>query len=152
GFYSPHALLQAAQRDGVKIRPVCVNKSEVDCTLEPCEESKGEDRSYAIRLGFRLVNSLRQVGAEGLVRRRQAVGGTFTSLEHFLASTALMRSDLTALAAANALRVFGLQRRAAIWLAEAAPFCATLEDVESAVPWAPESSMERIEQDFASTS
>ena len=34
GFYAPHALLQAAQRDGVTVLPVCAQRSEWDCTLE----------------------------------------------------------------------------------------------------------------------
>ncbi len=141
GFYSPHALIQGAQRDGVRILPIDANASEVDCTLE----------GGALRLGLRYVNRLSEKGAQLVVRRRAAVGGRFFDLGHFLGSVALYRSDLTSLAAANALQGFGLGRKAALWLAEAAPLHAKLEDFEEDVAWAEESSMERIQQDFAAT-
>jgi error-prone DNA polymerase len=35
GFYQPAQLVQDAQKHGVAVRPVCINASEWDCTLEP---------------------------------------------------------------------------------------------------------------------
>ncbi|HEY1605823.1 MAG TPA: error-prone DNA polymerase [Allosphingosinicella sp.] len=35
GFYQPAQIVQDAQKHGVEARPVCINKSEWDCTLEP---------------------------------------------------------------------------------------------------------------------
>jgi error-prone DNA polymerase len=58
---------------------------------------------------------------------------------------------MTALAAAGALRDFGLDRRAALWLAEAAPFCPHLEDIEPQIQWPQETSLERIQQDYRAT-
>jgi error-prone DNA polymerase len=34
GFYQPAQIVQDAQKHGVEVRPVCINKSEWDCTLE----------------------------------------------------------------------------------------------------------------------
>jgi error-prone DNA polymerase len=147
GFYAPHALLQAAQRDGVKILPVSAKVSEWDSTLENIAEP-GRPPRWALRLGFRLVTGLRRVGADLLVARRAAAGG-FSDLDHFLKTAPLHRGDVTALAAADALADFGLPRRAALWVAEAAPFCERLEDVDETPAFAPETAMERAEQDFA---
>ena len=64
GFYSPSQLLQDAQRRGVQIRPVCINRSPKDHTLEP----KG--KGLAIRLGFRQVKQLSEAGIEKLLAAR----------------------------------------------------------------------------------
>ena len=37
GFYAPAQIVRDARRHNVVVRPVCVNASEWDCTLEPCE-------------------------------------------------------------------------------------------------------------------
>ena len=37
GFYAPAQIVRDAQAHGVEVRPVCVNASRWDCTLEPTE-------------------------------------------------------------------------------------------------------------------
>ena len=50
GFYAPAQIVRDARdHGGVDVRPVCVNASRFDCTLEPTEEG---DR-FAVRLGLR---------------------------------------------------------------------------------------------------
>lgn len=149
GFYSPHALLQTAQRDGVKVLPVCAQRSVWDSTLERIN-APGEPHRFGLRLGFRLVAGLRRAGANMLVHARELEGG-FRDLEHLLKTSGLYRNDLTALAAADAFHTFGLERKAALWLAEAAPFLQTLEDEEDPLEFVAESAMEKIQQDFAAT-
>ena len=72
GFYSPHALLQAAKRDGVKILPVSINHSHWDNTLEQVSRSN-RPKLYGIRLGFRLVKSLSRDSADEIMRVRQPI-------------------------------------------------------------------------------
>lgn len=150
GFYSPHALLQSAKRDGVKILPVCINYSQYDNTLENVAP-EGKPPVYGIRLGLRLVTSLSAKGAEEVVKMRAEAGGYFQDLEDFLKRSRLYRNDVTALAAANVFHIFGMDRRSAIWLAEAAPFCPVLEDLEDVTDFGEETVMEKIQQDFAAT-
>ena len=150
GFYSPHALLQSAKRDRVQILPVCINNSDYDNTLENISPPE-KPAIYGIRLGMRLVTSLSKKGADEVVKMRNAAGGVFSSLEDFLQRSRIYRNDLTALAAANVFQTFGLDRRASIWLAEAAPFCPVLEDVDEQMDFGEEKVMERIQQDFAAT-
>ncbi len=147
GFYSPHVLIQTARHLGVTVLPVCAQRSDWDSTLEP----DASPHRYAIRMGFRLVRSLREGTAKAFVARRQG-HGPWGSLEDFLREARLSRVDLTALAAADALRAFGVERRTALWLAEAAPFCAFLEDVDPAIAFAAESAAERMQLDFHATS
>src|SRR4249920_2031814 len=35
GFYAPSQIVRDAELHGVEVRPVCVNTSEWDCTIEP---------------------------------------------------------------------------------------------------------------------
>jgi error-prone DNA polymerase len=144
GFYSPHALLTDARRHHVEVLPVCVEHSFWDTTLE--RRSSGGD---AIRLGMRLVHSLRKDAAERLIKRRKDGWGT---LSDFIKRSGLARPDLACLAAADALQVYGVQRRDAVWLAEAAEFCEYLEDVDLWHQFPKEGSFEKISQDFRATS
>ncbi|MDT9136290.1 hypothetical protein RSW15_24465, partial [Escherichia coli] len=53
GFYAPAQIVRDARDHGVEVRPVCVNNSRFDCTLEPTgkKNGKGEER-FAVRLGL----------------------------------------------------------------------------------------------------
>src|SRR3984957_3957922 len=65
GFYAPAQLVRDARDHGVEVRPVDVNHSQWDCTLEPTANGL-----HAVRLGFCMVRSMRQKEAEQLVDRR----------------------------------------------------------------------------------
>ncbi len=157
GFYAPHSLVQAAQRQGVKILPISVQSSQWESCLEKLELNQVP--IYGIRLGLHLVRRLSQEAGREVARIRQTLQ-RFGDLQHFLRATDLYRHDLTALAAAGALEDFGLGRRAALWVAEAAPFCPHLPDLEGTAAEAHlwegagvrENPMEKIQQDFVATS
>ena len=51
GFYAPAQIVRDAQDHRVEVRPVCINASRWDCTLEPI----GDDGRFAVRLGLRMV-------------------------------------------------------------------------------------------------
>jgi len=40
GFYSPAQLVRDARQHGVEVRPIDVNASAWDCTLEPINQSR----------------------------------------------------------------------------------------------------------------
>src|SRR4029078_8024290 len=73
GFYQPAQLVRDARAHGVEIRPVDVNFSEWDCTLEPAAEGQ-----HAVRLGFRLVHGLSEDELKKLIVVR---GNGFASIE-----------------------------------------------------------------------
>ena len=143
GFYSPHALLQSAKREGVALLPLSLNHSHWDHALEkPVGKA-----DYAIRLGFRLVNGLPQASVEAFLQVRLRLG-RWDSFEHFVSSNQLARDDLTALAASDVFNELGRDRSDAIWKAEAAPFYPMLDDQEKSISWKAEQSLERIQKDF----
>jgi error-prone DNA polymerase len=145
GFYSIHALVQTARREGLGFHPIDINRSQWDSTLE--ETAPGV---WAIRLGFHLVSGIKEAGARRLIEKREA-RGLWTHLGTFLQENVAHRTDLTALATAGALQGFGIERAAAIWLTEAVPF-APLLDHELPYEFAAEDDQLRLERDFVSFS
>src|SRR5262245_9014558 len=67
GFYQPAQLVRDARQHGVEMRPVDVNFSEWDCTLEPATNSA---EKCAVRLGFRQVHGLNEDELKRLVAAR----------------------------------------------------------------------------------
>jgi error-prone DNA polymerase len=110
GFYAPAQLVQCARRHGVELRPVDVNASDWDCTLEP-----RPGRQPALRLGLRLVAGLGSEAGQRIVTARSA--GHYTSVQELQERGALDSSDLRALAAANALAGLAGHRHQAFWAA-----------------------------------
>ena len=143
GFYSPHALLQAATREGIELLPISLNQSNWDHQLE----RKSANKDYAIRLGFRLVNGLPETAVENIICRGSATGG-WDSFEQFTRDCDLARDEITALAASNMFEDFGHSRSDALWKSEAAPFKPMLDDQEPDLDWKPEASLEAIQKDF----
>jgi error-prone DNA polymerase len=107
GFYTPATIVKDAQRHGLKIKPVCVSRSDWRCTVV-------DDNT--VRLGFCVMNGIRQEHADELVRQRQAQ--PFDSLEDFKRRVALSKEELRTLAELGALNCFTEHRRAAMWEAE----------------------------------
>src|SRR3546814_14203069 len=64
-FRSPAQIVQDARAHGVEMRPICINASRWDCTLEPI----GEDR-FAVRLGMRMVRGLNEQDAARIIAAR----------------------------------------------------------------------------------
>nr|WP_314121576.1 error-prone DNA polymerase [uncultured Brevundimonas sp.] len=114
GFYAPAQIVRDAREHGVEIRPVCVNASRWDCTLEPT----GREGRLAVRLGLRMVRGLANADAARLVTHRD--GGAFTTVEDLWRRASTPVGALTRLAEADAfLPGLGLQRREALWAIKA---------------------------------
>ncbi len=143
GFYSPHALLQAARREAIRLLPISLNHSDWDHRLE---RVRGES-DYAIRLGFRLVNGLAEASAECIQRQRDMCGG-WRDFEQFAQDVDLARDQITALAACDLFSASGRSRSNALWQAEAAPYRPMLERFDDDIEWKAEDRLESIRKDF----
>jgi len=106
GFYAPAQLVRDARDHGVEVRPVCINESDWDCTLEATASG------LAVRLGFRQIDSFRQEWGEAIMAERH---NAFPSLEALTRRTGLPRHGLEMLAEADALGSVGLSRRQGLW-------------------------------------
>ena len=109
GFYAPAQIVRDARNHGVDVRPVDVNHSDWDCTLEPT----AEDGRRALRLGCREVKGLAEKEVKDkLMAKRSAPFRWPAELQH---RTGLSRGALERLADADAFRSMGLDRRQALW-------------------------------------
>ncbi|TGV81923.1 error-prone DNA polymerase, partial [Mesorhizobium sp. M00.F.Ca.ET.149.01.1.1] len=110
GFYLPAQIVRDAQAHGVEIRPVCINASRWDCTLEPI----GEEGRFAVRLGLRLVKGLANADAAAIVTAR--TDDPFASIDDLWQRAGVPAASLVQLAEADAFRPdLGLARREALW-------------------------------------
>lgn len=113
GFYAPAQIVRDAREHGVEVRPVCVNASGWDCTLE-----EGRDGRFAVRLGLRMVSGLGTADAARIVAHRGDPAGAvrpYASVEEMWRRTGLSRAALERLAEADAFRSLGMDRREALW-------------------------------------
>jgi error-prone DNA polymerase len=140
GFYAPAQLVRDARRQGVEVWPVDVNCSEHDCTLERRPRGAGATSvgeapaAIALRLGMRLVRGLSQEKVRGIEAARRA--GPISALHNLARRADVSRETLLRLAAADAFRSLGLDRREALWQIlglddHPAPLFAELELVEA---------------------
>jgi error-prone DNA polymerase len=110
GFYSPATIVEDAKRHGVMVRPVNVQVSEWDCTLELCEECSC---GFAVRMGLRYVKGLGEADWESVARARRVA--PFTSIDDFVRRTTVNEGVLGALAEAGAFDDLDTDRRTALW-------------------------------------
>jgi error-prone DNA polymerase len=100
GFYAPAQIVRDAREHGVEVHEVDVNHSDWDCTLE-----KG-----ALRLGLRQIDGLQREAGERLAQRRP-----YACVEDLRSRGQLPVHAIQRLAAADAFRSMGLDRRTALW-------------------------------------
>ena len=98
GFYAPAQIVRDARDHGVEIRPVCVNASRWDCTLEPTED----DSRFAVRLGLRMVKDLANTHAAAIVTAR--TDRPFTSVDDLWRRAGVPVAALTRIAEADGFR------------------------------------------------
>jgi error-prone DNA polymerase len=139
GFYAPAQIVRDAREHGVEVREVDINHSDWDCTLEsslpgreglrvgseaagsmpgaelrsaptPSPSLGREGNGQALRLGLRQVDGLRSADVERLVAARP-----HSSVEELRRRGRMPVHAIQRLAAADAFRSMGLDRRAALW-------------------------------------
>jgi error-prone DNA polymerase len=110
GFYAPAQIVRDAREHGVVVHPPDINVSDWDCTLEPCEASGG----FALRLGLRQVDGM----SEEEVKKTLAAARPFRDMHDVWMRAGLRLATLERLAAADAFRSLGLDRRQALWEAK----------------------------------
>ena len=126
GFYAPAQIVRDAREHGVTVRPVDVNASGWDNSLEDVGEGTAAG-CYALRLGLRQVGGLRKEDAESIVDARVEDEGhaPYPDVGALHRRAGIAVSAIETLAAADAFGSAGLDRRQALWqtraLAEAPP-------------------------------
>ena len=112
GFYAPAQLVRDAREHGVEVRPIDVNYSQWDTTLQ----IGNRPGKYALRLGLRLVTGLSEKDAQMIVNAR---GTGYRSPDEIILRSCCSRLAVERLAQADAFSSMRLKRRQAIWKAGA---------------------------------
>lgn len=106
GFYQPAQIVIDAKKHGVPVKPVDINYSYWDNTLEA-----KTNKYCTLRLGFRQVKGLNEEDMQLLVAARKM---SFTNI-HAIRDAGVSQAALEKLADADAFRSIGLDRRNALW-------------------------------------
>ncbi|NIX77019.1 error-prone DNA polymerase [Microvirga terricola] len=109
GFYAPAQIVRDARQHGIEVRPVDVNHSRWDSTLE----SIGDKTRFAVRLGLRLVKGLSN--ADGAAIALSRGDAPFSSFEELQLRAHVPAAALERLAEADAFGSLGNNRRDALW-------------------------------------
>jgi error-prone DNA polymerase len=112
GFYAPAQIVRDAQEHGVEVRPIDVNHSHWDNTLE------GHPHALALRLGLRQIDGFREDWADDIVLARTQ---PFDDIEGLMRRARLPVAAIRKLADADAFRSLALDRREALWEARRLP-------------------------------
>lgn len=155
GFYPPRVLIAEAQRQGVQIRPVDIQISGYDYTLEP------DAGKHAIRIGLRSIYGIPRELVQKIEENRE-LNGRYLSLQDFIKRTELPKSMLLKLAASGAFSGFGLSARDLLWKIEAISLdrqsflwglpkenFSEAEDSETEIPF--ESNWSRLQREYQSS-
>jgi len=114
GFYAPAQIVRDARDHDVEVRPICVNASRWDCTLEPTAD---EDR-FAVRLGLRMARGLSNMNAAAIIRVRAE--RPFASVDDLWRRAGVPAASLVQIAEADAFQPsLKLARREALWAIKA---------------------------------
>ena len=121
GFYAPAQIVRDARDHGVEVRPVDVNHSDWDCTLEQAPsplvgEGRGGGKEtlpkMALRLGLRQIKGFKEESATALVAARTTA---YHDVYDLWRRAGLSSAALEKLAEADAFSSMGLKRRKALW-------------------------------------
>ena len=139
GFYAPAQIVRDVREHGIEVRPVDINHSDWDATLEPHSPPAGRVHAlhsemtndicstHALRLGFRKIKGLSEQDARLIVAARRrtqniqraAREARYTSMRNLWLRTGLSPRIIARLADADAFGSLGLTRRQALWEAKA---------------------------------
>ena len=125
GFYAPAQIVRDACENGVVVRPVDVNRSDWDCTLEGGAPPSAQappgavprdarrDAGLALRLGLCRIDGLREAAAHRIAAARAL--RRFADAGDLRRRARLDARDMRLLAEADALGTLGGSRRQGMW-------------------------------------
>ena len=108
GFYAPAQIVRDARNHGVDVRPVSINHSHWDCTLEATH-----GKYLAVRLGFRQVRGLANVHGAAIVGARGDM--PYDAVEDVWRRAGVPRAAIERLAEADAFHPLDESRRQGLW-------------------------------------
>ena len=108
GFYAPAQIVRDAREHGVEVRPVDVNHSRWDCTLE-----EGTGPYKAVRLGLRMVRDLANADGAAIVAARGDV--PYRTVEEIQRRAGVGAGALNRIGEADGFGSLDHSRRSGLW-------------------------------------
>ena len=108
GFYAPAQIVSDARNHGIEVRPIDVNHSRWDCTLEPTD-----GRWMALRIGLRYARELSNQDGAAIVLARG--NEPYTSVEEIQRRAGVSGRALDRIGHARGFGSLKLSRRAGLW-------------------------------------
>ena len=154
GFYTPAVVIKDAQRHGLRVRPICIQRSDKLCSIE-----HEDDGSLSVRIGLNYAKGLKRSTAEALLESRNN-SGNFQSVDDLTRRVSeLSRKELVLLAQIGALNSIGevKHRRDALWQVEQASrpigpllrSTTTMPEAKVSMPLRKMTTDERLAADYA---
>jgi error-prone DNA polymerase len=113
GFYAPAQLVRDAREHGVGVLPPDINLSAWEATLEPGLEPGDAVDQPLLRLGLGQIDGLAQRDAAAMLTARAQA--PFRDVRDLWRRAGVPRASIERIAAADAMRSLGLDRRQALW-------------------------------------
>jgi DNA polymerase III alpha subunit len=111
GFYSASQIIRDAKNHGVKVKEICINKSEWNHSLE----NHGEP-CFSLRLGFRQIKGLSKNDVDRIIKER---GNGYNDPQDLWHRIRLSPSIIKLLIKANCFHSLNKNRRLLLWDAQA---------------------------------
>ena len=111
GFYSASQIIRDAKNHGVKVKEICINKSEWNHSLE----NHGEP-CFSLRLGFRQIKGLSKNDVDRIIKER---GNGYNDPQDLWHRIRLSPSVIKLLVKANSFHSLNKNRRLLLWDAQA---------------------------------
>jgi error-prone DNA polymerase len=157
GFYAPAVLVKDAQRHGLRVKPIDIQVSDWNCTVE-----HEEDGTVSMRMGLGYAKGMRKQSGDALIASREQDGAFRSAEDLALRVPSLNRKELTLLARIGAMnQLEGIaHRRDALWQVEWAgkpegPLLRQrsdwLSEGEKSLPLRQMNTEERLVADYAGT-
>jgi error-prone DNA polymerase len=108
GFYAPAQIVRDARAHGVDVRPIDVNHSRWDCTLE-----RTNGRHHAVRIGLRYARDLKNADGAAIVLARG--DDPYTSVEEIQRRANVSGRALDRIGHAGGFGSLDLSRRSGLW-------------------------------------
>ena len=126
GFYAPQQIVTDARKHGVEVRPIDVNHSRWDCSLEPTG-----GRYLAVRMGLRYAKELRNEDGAAIILARG--DEPYDSVEEIQRRAGVSGRALDRIGHAGGFGSLQLSRRGGLWEvkglgAEALPLFAAADE------------------------
>jgi error-prone DNA polymerase len=132
GFYSPSQLIQDAKRHGITVKPITIEHSNWDHSLEDDSAIDNNEPQPSLRLGLRLIKGFNHAAAKRLIKARTT---NFSNLKDLAAKAKLNKLELTALINADATKTINQHRFQGHWqqqaIESAKPLLAEQESTQS---------------------